>query len=466
MGTREIREYSIENPVDIVLTPENPVFIRIVKSTCTTGVTIVDGNSKGIENVPLSFSNNAAIKEIMTDATGLAKNPFDAPGAVTVRMNNFKGIRNAIKKHWQTTGYSGCAAGDESQQVVPLLEPLRSFDLSADEGIRIMVVPGVLRVRLIGMFFDSAKCFMLPSAIKGIKAIKNLYDRYPDSSLLVVGHTDDSAKSGPEYNDTLSLERAEAVASYLTDKVDKWYKWYKNTVSWEKQWGRTEDLYMLSVIPDEKSPFYKKGGNAWEAYTGFQKSKNLPPSGEGNEDTRKALIAAYMAKDKTSLPQGTELTIHGCGQHFPDKEKPAGSESESDRNERQRQNRRVEIFLFDGPVSPPPQGELSGPGATDYPAWKNTVSDTVDFSDDDADDDDLPDFSVQVFTDVQKTPCSSSAYRVFLKNGQVLNGTTDTEGKLSHTAVEAGDYELEIGGQVVVVNTVPKGAAHTSVIIG
>jgi outer membrane protein OmpA-like peptidoglycan-associated protein len=466
MGADDIREYSLENPADIPLAPEKPVFVRIVKSVCGSGVTIVDGKGKGIENVPVSFSNYGTVKEVLTDATGLAKIPFDAPGAVTVLMNDFKGIRGAVQKHWQTNGYSGSVSNEESPEIVPLLEPLRSFDVSSDEGKRIVVVPGVLRIRLIGMFFDSAKCFMLPSAIKGIRAIKNLYDRYPDANLLAVGHTDDAAKSGPEYNDTLSLERADAIASYLTDIVDNWYKWYTSSVSWEKQWGRTEDLYMLSVLPEESKPFYKKGGNAWEAYTSFQKWKGLSQTGEGDEVTRKALIAAYMAKDETSLPKGVTLTVHGCGQYFPDVEKPGGSESENNKNERRRRNRRVEIFLFDGPISPEPQGELSGPNATDYPAWKNKVCDTVDFSDDDADDDDLPDFSVQVFTDAQKTPLAGSSYRVFLSNGQVLDGTTDAEGKLSHAAVEAGDYELEVSGQVVVVNTVPKGAAHAPVILG
>jgi hypothetical protein len=80
------------------------------------------------------------------------------------------------------------------------------------------------RVRLIGMFFDVDKCFLLPSAIRGIRKVRSIYDGHPGAKLLVVGHSDRSGR--PAYNDDISLERSRAVIAYLTDDVDTWLQFY------------------------------------------------------------------------------------------------------------------------------------------------------------------------------------------------------------------------------------------------
>ena len=41
---------------------------------------------------------------------------------------------------------------------------------------------------------------------------------YPQSTLLIVGHTD--AEGEPAANEALSLERAEAMAAFLNDDVE------------------------------------------------------------------------------------------------------------------------------------------------------------------------------------------------------------------------------------------------------
>src|SRR3954470_17462709 len=111
------------------------------------------------------------------------------------------------------------------------------------------------RVRLVGMFFDLNKCFLLPTSMHGIKEIKALYDQHPDSNLLVVGHTDTSGKD--DYNLKLSLERAEAVSAFLTDDADAWLKFFDNPAA-EKKWGLREVQAMLSALP-EGGPFFFKG---------------------------------------------------------------------------------------------------------------------------------------------------------------------------------------------------------------
>ena len=87
------------------------------------------------------------------------------------------------------------------------LKELRAgVDLATNQTHTITVVGGVDRVRLAGMFFDLEKCFLLPSAMRGIREIKTQYDAHPGANLLVVGHTDTAGKDA--YNLTLSLERA------------------------------------------------------------------------------------------------------------------------------------------------------------------------------------------------------------------------------------------------------------------
>ena len=55
--------------------------------------------------------------------------------------------------------------------------------------------PKVSCVRLVGAFFDTNKCFLLPSAMTGIRKLVEVYDKHPNGEMLVVGHTDTSGRS-------------------------------------------------------------------------------------------------------------------------------------------------------------------------------------------------------------------------------------------------------------------------------
>ena len=256
------------------------------------------------------------------------------------------------------------------------LKELRAgVDLATNQTHTITVVGGVDRVRLAGMFFDLEKCFLLPSAMRGIREIKTQYDAHPGANLLVVGHTDTAGKDA--YNLTLSLERAKAVAAFLTDDVAAWEAYFADSKPAEKRWGLLESQHMLTVLPEGKTPYYRGTPNGKDdaasraAVKAFQGDhKGLKDDGIAGPKTRKVLITAYMNLDHTSLPDGATLTTHGCGENFP-------AENTGD-GKRLAENRRVEIFFFDGSITPPPPGPTSARGSTQYPTWCKQVVKTID----------------------------------------------------------------------------------------
>ena len=64
-----------------------------------------------------------------------------------------------------------------------------------------------------GLLFDFDSDVVRSEAKTNLRALGVSLSQYPDSDLLIVGHTDEVGSNA--YNQTLSLERADAVASYL-----------------------------------------------------------------------------------------------------------------------------------------------------------------------------------------------------------------------------------------------------------
>jgi outer membrane protein OmpA-like peptidoglycan-associated protein len=235
---------------------------------------------------------------------------------------------------------------------------------------------------LVGMFFETDKTFLLPSAMRSIRMLNRFYRSNPGGELLVVGHTD---TVGPQnYNLELSKRRAENMAAYLEDRVEIWTVYYQPQPL-SKQWGTREDQYMLSVLPEGGEPFYTgtvdgiAGPSTKEAITKFQGFSNanrgttLTVDGIAGPDTRRELVKAYMELDGTSLPEGTPLFTQGCGEFHP--EVPTGDEVEEPRN------RRVEVFFFPDKIDPPmPVGGCRAPGCIEYPQWRNSAGRTIDFT--------------------------------------------------------------------------------------
>ena len=244
----------------------------------------------------------------------------------------------------------------------------RTLKVAVGTPTTVELPPRVFRGRLVGMLFDTDKTFLLPGAMRGIRELKRYYDDHPGTEVLVVGHTD--ATGDPDYNVQLSRERAQSMASFLRDQVDDWLASYQGGKPAGKPWGTVEDQLMLQQLAGYDGNIDGKiGPRTRAAIQRFQDGAGLPGSGTMDAGTRRQLVTRYLAQDGTTLPDGTRLTVHGCGAHHPE-DRGRGDDA-------RRRNRRVEIFLGDGPPDPPP----GAPEGGEYDAWVRASIETVDFQD-------------------------------------------------------------------------------------
>lgn len=251
--------------------------------------------------------------------------------------------------------------------------------------------PGeVTMAKLTGFFFETDKCFLLPGAMSSIKALKSMYDQHKGSEMLLVGHTDRAGSEG--HNLHLSWERAEAVAAYLKDDAAAWMPWFAADKPKSKRWGAREVAHMLSALPAGEPVFYthaapdgadddltkpvsaelKAAVRKFQEWSNAKRGTSLAVDGAPGPMTQRALVAAYMDIDGTSLPKGTALVLSGLGES-----KPAVATGDG---VSEAKNRRVEVFFFPKGVKPRPESKPAA-SATQAPAkaqqqyedWKKQV---------------------------------------------------------------------------------------------
>ena len=71
-----------------------------------------------------------------------------------------------------------------------------------------------------GVYFDTEKYNINAASQATLNKLIGVFKEYPDTNLLVVGHTDSSGSD--DYNMTLSKNRAYAVTNYLTNNGMVW----------------------------------------------------------------------------------------------------------------------------------------------------------------------------------------------------------------------------------------------------
>jgi outer membrane protein OmpA-like peptidoglycan-associated protein len=300
---------------------------------------------------------------------------------------------------------------------------------------------GPIRVRLTGLLFETDKTFLLPRSLKSIKALRRIYAKKKPGSVLVLGHTD--TMGSKSYNLGLSTERAASIRAYLTDDADDWRARYAPTGK-SAVWGVREDKHMLSHLKGEDgAPFltgavdgnpnqeHAKALNAFRAFSNAKRGTSLPASGPVDGQTRRALCAAYMDEDETTLPAGTSIVVHGCGEFHPAKA-TADEVAEEE-------NRRVEVILFPGAVTPPARDPCPDPGCPEYPLWLGALVETIDLTDD------LASLQVLVRDPFGKPVVGAT---VAIEGAQGADqGTTDAEGRLLLEDELPGTYRVKVSKQ-------------------
>lgn len=315
----------------------------------------------------------------------------------------------------------------------PTIEQLRS-GLVLPTGARhtIIMPPRLVRVRLVGILFETDKAFLLPSAMPGIRQLKSIYDGHVGKTVLVSGHADRAGSAA--HNLALSVDRAQAVAAFLQDDDDDWMSRYQAGAHQSTVWGTREDQYMLSVVPDATGSPYLTGAVTGrvdaatrDATSRFQSDNGLP-DGKMNDDTRRALIQQYMATDGTTLPDGTTIVVHGCGESHPS---VATADAVA-----LAENRRVELFFFRGPVVPPPVDPCPAGGCAEYPEWVRRTAQTIDVNSN-------PEVVVLI-VDELGLPLRNAKAQLVLPDGTTEDVTTDADGKIRPRVAPGSSFDVVV----------------------
>ena len=330
------------------------------------------------DNVSASFHDvselTKALKPIWAESSNTNRADWLKPvdGKVTV-VSPRAGV---LQQYLPANAASDSTVDVPADKYLDTKEAFAQFEavaLTAGKEHQISVQPHVTLVRLVGVNFDTDKCFLLPTAWPTMRRIKELFDAHRRDSLMIAGHADTSG--GIAHNQDISLDRAAAVWSFLRDDVEGWLSWYDSSVSASCRWGSGEDRQMLRGLVARKQGLLKpetKDYQVWHnALADDKKARNwsqLEEDGKLGELTRAQLIGDYMNLDGTTLPEDCEVWLHGCGESFPLPEAKSGNAWERFSELR---NRRVEFLFFDETtdVSPIPAENKSTAASTEYPTW-------------------------------------------------------------------------------------------------
>jgi outer membrane protein OmpA-like peptidoglycan-associated protein len=338
--------------------------------------------------------------------------PFSSPGFA--RLGDLKGAKGAwltlpekatqdlldeVKKRWkELRGPSDDAWKKREESLVEVLfkqGKLPELQLEAEKKHTFMLRPPVALGHLRGTYFDTNKCFLLPTAVARLKRLIEIYEQHPESEVLIVGHTDTAGSEA--YNLDLSADRADAMKAYLRDDADVWLAWYEEGVAVRKRWGEHEDARMIdALVPDDR---FGKGSHV-AAYQQWHNGESpdarqpdqtrsqpkgweeLKADGIMGPKTRRQLILDYMNLDGTSLDEDTRVVTYGCGEYFPLETEEGDVDANAPDGEDVAFDRRAEVFFFAKPfgILPPVPGVAEGESsdkATEaakgdklYPEWR------------------------------------------------------------------------------------------------
>jgi hypothetical protein len=104
--------------------------------------------------------------------------------------------------------------------------------------------------------------------------------------------------------------------------------------------------------------------------------EQLDEDGKIGPDTRKQLILDYMHREGTTVPQGTPILVHGCGEYFPLESTGENLDTNAADGKHEQEDRRVEVYLFPRElgVLPPVPGEKAKKGEKEYAEWRGRAT--------------------------------------------------------------------------------------------
>lgn len=281
------------------------------------------------------------------------------------------------------------------------------------------------RARLVGLIFDADKCFPLPQALPGVRTIVDLHNERAADKIVVVGHAESDEVAG---GTDLALSRAKMMGAYLTSDPRPWLGWFKAEKPLRARWGTREVQLMLGAVQDGGKPFYDgypagvTNAATKDAVKRFQKAKGLKVDGRVGPKTQQALVEEYLKLEGTTLSQGTAVECYGCQGHTDDSLSASGLEPD---------DRRLEVFFFDGAVKPRPHEQLMDGDAPEYPAWRGALVETRDFEN--------HGIHAQII-DVHDQPVPEAD--VTLEGPTSDKGVSDEHGFISFFGVKKGDYTI------------------------
>jgi hypothetical protein len=295
----------------------------------------------------------------------------------------------------------------------------------------ILKLPTVQRVRLVGLLFNTNKCFLLPQGLPGIKKIIETHQKCTGTQVLIVGHADSNEDlAGCD----MALDRADILSAYLSNKPDVWLSWFSTKKETKVRWGTREVQLMLSSLPDGQEPFYKGSApgvtdsTTVKAIKDFQKYSNekfrtkLVTDGIAGPETRNALVKAYMDIEDTTLSDDIVPVTHGCEGHFDDVVTKEGVPPD---------DRRLEVFFFKKEISPAPEENTSSEGTSHYYEWTKKVKATFDFE--------YHAMHIQI-VDSKKKPVPFA--NVKISGPTSHDAVTDEYGYITISGVKTGEYAV------------------------
>jgi len=296
----------------------------------------------------------------------------------------------------------------------------------------IVIPPQVVRARMVGLLFETDKTFVLPTAMPGLRRIKQIYDEHVARTVLVSGHADRAGTDA--HNLALSVERAQAMAAFLRDDAADWLPRYQSGHQQSLAWGTREDQHMLSLVTGASGGAYFRGpvtgrsdAATRDAIHRFQDDSGLA-RGAMNAGTRDVLIQRYMATDGTTLPDDAQVVVHGCGESHPS---VATADSVA-----LPENRRVELFFFRGPANPPPVSPCPSGGCAEYPQWVERARQTIDINT-------SPEVVVALVDEIG-LPLRNAAVRLLLPDGRREEVRTDGQGAIRPRVAPGSSFDVVV----------------------